>query len=125
MRTASQKNDAGVDTRRRDPAGHVRMSVAERRQYWRGAVTLSATLKINSESFSAELVDISAGGAQLRCSVVPRAGMLISIELEGFGAIPARVIRRLPRTIAVEFDLSETHRAEIAEKLDRLLKAHA
>jgi len=125
MRTASRNNDAGVDTRRRDPAGHVRMSAAERRQYRRGAVALSATLKINSESFSAELVDISAGGAQLRCSVVPGAGMLISIELEGVGAIPARVIRRLPRTIAVEFDLPETHRAEIAEKLDRLLKAHA
>jgi|GWRWMinimDraft_1066009.scaffolds.fasta_scaffold00615_2 hypothetical protein len=125
MRAASRNNDAGVDTRRRDPAGHVRLSVAERRQYRRGAVTLSATLKINDESFSAELVDISVGGAQLCCSVVPGAGMLISIELEGFGAVPARVIRRLPRAIAVEFDLPETHRAEIAEKLDRLLKAHA
>lgn len=125
MRTASRNNDVGIDTRRRDPVGHVRMSVAERRQYRRGALALSAALKINGETFSAELVDISAGGAQLRCSVVPREGMQISIELEGFGELPARVVRRLPRAMAVEFGLPETCRAEFMEKLDRLLKAYA
>jgi hypothetical protein len=103
----------------------VRLSVSERRQFKRDAIAMRATLRINQESYSAELLDISVGGAQLRCSLVPRTGLLISIETEGLGVIPARVVRRLPRTIAVEFDIPETRRTEFKEKLDRLLKTPA
>ncbi len=125
MKTAQHSSSTGIGARRGDPTGHVRMSVAERREFRRDSVALRAALKINSESFSAEILDISAGGAQLRCSVVPRAGIEILLEMDGLGVLPARVIRRLPKTIAVEFTIPETQRADFAEKLDMLLKAHA
>ncbi|MGK2871399.1 MAG: PilZ domain-containing protein [Alphaproteobacteria bacterium] len=125
MSAAWQSSDFGARALRRDAARHVRLSVAERRQFKRGLVALHVNLKINGETFSAELLDISAGGAQLRCSIVPRDGAKIDVEVSGFGLIRACVVRRLPKAIAVEFDLTELQRAEFAEKLDRLLTAHA
>ena len=73
MKASYQEAVMLATSRRSDPAGHVRLSVAERRQYRRNAVNAEATLTINNEVYSAELLDISTGGAQLRCSVVPRA----------------------------------------------------
>lgn len=112
-------------TRRGDPTGHVRMSVSERRQNRRGELSLEASLKINNETYSAEILDISSGGARLRCSVVPRNGASIAISLDGFADLPAVVIRRLPTAIAVEFRLPPLQYAEFSERLDRMLKAHA
>ncbi len=112
-------------TRRSDPAGHIRLSVSERRQYRREAPVLQTTLKINDEAYSAELLDISSGGARVRCSVVPKAGAEIIIGLEGFGELPAQVVRRLPSAVAVEFKLPPLQYAEFTERLDRLVKAHA
>ncbi len=123
MSAAQKSSGAGARSRREDPAGHVRMSVAERREFQRNRVVLQAKLKINGESFSAELLDISTGGAQLRCSVVPGAGAVIGVELDGFGVLPARVVRRLPKTVAVEFDLAKKQRDEFVERLNALLKA--
>jgi len=112
-------------TRRGDPTGHVRMSVSERRQHNRGELALEASMKINNESYSAEILDISSGGARLRCSVVPRNGAGIAISLDGFVDLPAVVVRRLPTSIAVEFRLPPLQYAEFSEKLERILKAHA
>jgi PilZ domain len=111
-------------TRRGDPAGHVRLSVSERRQYRRDAPVLQTTLRINDEAYSAELLDISTG-ARIRCSVVPKAGAEIIIGLEGFGDLPAQVVRRLPSAVAVEFKLLPLQYAEFSERLDRVVKARA
>lgn len=111
--------------RREDPVAHVRMSSSERRQYRRNVVDLEVTLNINNESFSAELLDISTGGARLRCSVVPRTGIDIILDLEGYGELPATVVRRLPTALAIEFKLPPLQQAEFSERLDRLIKAHA
>ena len=125
MENARNSNPDFAITRRSDPAGHVRMSATERRFYRRGRIATPATMKFHDESFTVELVDISAGGAQLRCSVVLRAGVEISIELHGLGALPARVVRRLPNSIAVAFDLSDSLREALAARLDALITATA
>lgn len=111
-------------TRRGDPIGHVRMSVSERRKYRRDELSLSVTLTMNGESYSAEITEISAGGAQLRCSIVPKNGADILVGLAGYGDLPARVVRRLPSAIAIEFKLPPLQYAEFAERLEILLKAH-
>lgn len=125
MSAAWPGGETGPRLRREDNTRHVRLSVTERREFWRGSCALSATLILNNEAFSAELLDISAGGAQLRCSVVPGEGAEIGIEVSGFGLLHARVVRRLPKGIAVEFYFTELQRAEFSERLELLLKAPA
>ncbi|MCK9993206.1 MAG: hypothetical protein Dbin4_01726 [Alphaproteobacteria bacterium] len=125
MKSSYREAATLASSRRSDPTGHVRLSVAERREYRRNPVKADAMLTINNEVYSAELLDISTGGAQLRCAVVPRNGMDVCFGLKGFGEVPARVVRRLPKSVALEFDLTHLQRAEFAEKLDRLIKAHA
>lgn len=107
--------------RRIDPAAHVRLHAAERRRHRRGEIHLHAVLRYESEAFVAQLTDISAGGAQLRCSLVPRLGAMIEMETEEFGKLSARVVRRLPRSLAVEFELPEEERMEFTDRLDGLL----
>ncbi|MFZ5834872.1 MAG: PilZ domain-containing protein [Pseudomonadota bacterium] len=120
MEYAHQSSHMAALSRKGDPIGHVRMSLSERRQYQRGRIAAEARVKIHDETFAAELLDISAGGARLRCSVVPRAGTEIGVEVQGIGAFQAKVIRRLPNCIAVEFHFSENLRSLFAEKLDSL-----
>lgn len=120
MEHAHRGSHVAAFSRRGDPIGHVRMSVSERRLYRRGRIAADATIKIHDETFSAELLDISAGGARLRCSVVPRAGTEIGVEVQGIGSFQAKVIRRLPNCVAVEFHFSENQRSLVAEKLDSL-----
>lgn len=107
--------------RRIDPAAHVRLHAAERRRHRRGEIHLHAVLRYESEVFVAQLTDISAGGAQLRCSLVPRLGAMIEMETEEFGSLSARVVRRLPRSLAVEFEFQEVERMEFTDRLDGLL----
>lgn len=111
-------------TRRSDPIGYVHLRGAERRVYRRGTISAPATLKIHGENFSVELVDISVGGAQIRCSVVPAAGADIIIEVHGVGTLPATVIRRsLSHIIAVEFNLDDELREKFSAKLETLIMA--
>lgn len=125
MKLSQQAGGLLPATRRGDPAGHVRLSASERRQYRRDAPLLQTTLRINDEAYSAELLDISTGGARVRCSVVPKTGAEIIIGLEGFGDLPAQVVRRLPSAVAVEFKLLPLQYAEFSERLDRVVKARA
>jgi len=81
MEQAHRDSHMTAFSRRGDPIGHVRMSVSERRLYRRGRIAVDASIKIHDESFSAELLDIFAGGARLRCAVVPRAGTEIGVDV--------------------------------------------
>ncbi|MEQ1889919.1 MAG: PilZ domain-containing protein [Alphaproteobacteria bacterium] len=125
MKPAPEGNQATALKRRGDPAGHVRLRVSERRFYRRGTISTPAILKIYDESYAVELVDISLSGAQIRCAIVPRAGTEIDIEMRGVGIMPARVIRRLPNSFAVEFNLCEKLRSVFAAALDTLVMAPA
>lgn len=125
MKTAQPSSQSGAYSRRGDPTGHIRMSVTERRNHRRGAITSQAKLIIRNESYTAVIVDISAGGAQVRCTVVPRTGTEIAIEISGLGLLPARVIRRLPNSIAVEFYLTPSQRETFAATLDTMIIVHA
>ena len=123
MLNIDQKTDGWG--RRIDPAAHVRLHAAERRRCRRGRIHLHVILKYENESFAAHLTDISEGGAQLRCSLVPRVGTRILLETKELGILMARVVRRLPRSLAVEFELPEGERMDLADRLDALLTPDA
>ena len=120
MKTANNSSEMDARPRRGDPARHVRLSLSERRRFQRGAIGVRASLIIQNESYTADILDISAGGAQLRCPVVLRPGAGIEIEISGLGLLQARVLRRSPNSISLEFDQSETQRAELAAALAAL-----
>lgn len=124
MHNAQGSIEVSELSRRGDPTGHIRLSVAERRVYRRGVISAQINLKIQNENYPGELVDISAGGAQLRCSVVLRIGAEIEVEINQDGVFPARVIRRHPKTIAVEFIFPESRREKLVEKLNQLIQAY-
>ena len=111
--------------RRIDPAAHVRLHAAERRRHRRGEIHLHAVLRYEKEAFAAHLTDISAGGAQLRCSLVPRVGAVIELETKEFGILMARVVRRLPRSLAVEFELPENEMTDFTGRVDSLFRLDA
>lgn len=106
--------------RRSDSASHVRTGIPERRRFSRGVIASEIRLHLDDEYYTAELIDISAGGAQLRSLVVLRVGAKIIVEVERLGAMAARVVRRLSNSIAIEFELSETMREEFVRRLQGL-----
>ena len=113
-------------TRRADPIGYVHMSVSESRHHLRHALSLGAALKLRHESFQAELI---IGHIRRRCAIAlfgrARTGMDIIVWLEGFGDMPAPVIRGLPSALAVAFDLPPLHYAEFAGRSGGMMIAHA
>ncbi len=123
MSAAWLGGEIGARRRTQDNSRHLRLSVSEHRQHQRCALALRVTLKINGECFSADLLDISLSGALLRCSVVLREGARIEIAIDEIGALDAHVVRRLPKGIAAEFDLTEQQRVWFAQKMELLLKA--
>lgn len=115
-----QSRPVKSNTRRSDPAGHVPVSIPERRRFSRGVIASEIRLHMDEEYYTAELIDISAGGAQLRSPVVPRVGAKITVEVERLGAVAARVVRRLSNSIAIEFELPETMCEEFVRRLEGL-----
>ncbi len=109
-----------VNGHRADSSDHIQLSLPERRRFSRSAICSNLRLLVNDESYAAKLIDISPSGAQVRTTVVPRMGVNIIIEVERLGAIPARVVRRLSNSIAIEFELPENMREDFIRRVEEL-----
>jgi len=105
-----EKIDRATDHRR-----HPRFSVDED---FHATVTDTAGNKID-----AVVRDISAGGAGLIVGANFHNETFVDLHMEGFGRVNARVARQFAQGIGVEFNLSESERAEIKEELARFRKA--
>lgn len=122
MSAAWRSGGMGAASRKKDPASHVHMSAAERRHYRRGHMAMDVSVHIQNESFDAIVVDVSVGGAQVRSSFVPRIGVVISMTMQEFGCLNARVVRRLQNSFAVEFDPADPQFPKWAHTVEKLLK---
>ena len=103
--------------RETDPASHVRMTVSERRKFARGVFSWNARLRLGTDVFSADLIDLSAGGARVCSSLVPRLDIELLLEVDKIGVFAARVIRRFSNSFALEFDLSDEQREALEAQL--------
>jgi len=97
----------------------VERARAERRQYMRVRVELTGRLFIPADNREerCDVVDLSPGGAQIVCEIVPPADTQVIIYIDGFGRFEGGVARPAERSFGVRFQCSAMKREKIAEQL--------
>jgi hypothetical protein len=93
---------------------------AERRQFKRFRVAFKAKLFARSESETdCELVDLSAGGAAIRCSETLVLGETLVLYIDGFGRYDAVCARFADGAAGLRFVCGDAKRKRLIEKLNR------
>ncbi len=77
-----------------------------RREHRRILVSNPATVTTDGEEIPGRILNISAGGAGIRMDVQLMDNTRITVNIENFGIVPAKVVRRLQDGVAVKFELS-------------------
>lgn len=97
----------------------VERARAERRQFMRVRVELTGRIFIPSDNREArcDVVDLSPGGAQIVCEMVPPADTPVIIYIDGFGRFEGTVARPAEGSFGVRFQCSAMKREKIAEQL--------
>lgn len=95
-------------------------SDAERRQFKRFRVAFKGKLFARSESETdCELVDLSAGGAGIRCNEALALGEPLVIYIDGFGRYDAVCARYADGLAGLRFVCGDAKRKRLIEKLNR------
>jgi hypothetical protein len=83
-----------------------RPSVGERRRHERWKV-FEIALFIGSDASAPCVIDnLSESGALVSADLTVAAGETATLEIEGFGSIPARILRRQNSLIALDFEFA-------------------
>jgi hypothetical protein len=101
----------------------VSKAKAERRRFIRVKVNLGGRLFVPADGRETrcQVVDMSPGGAQLVCEVVPEAGTKVIVYIDGFGRFEAVVARPEQGHFGVRFNCSSLKRERVAEQLILLM----
>lgn len=78
-----------------------------RRAHRRVLVSNATTVSHDGDQHQAKVLNISAGGAGISLDVRLADQSRISVKVENFGIIPARVVRQMRDGVGVKFELSE------------------
>ncbi|USG60026.1 PilZ domain-containing protein [Sneathiella marina] len=78
-----------------------------RRAHRRVLVSNMTTVSHEGDQYQAKVLNISAGGAGISLDVRLADQSRISVNVENFGIIPARVVRQMRDGIGVKFEMSE------------------
>ena len=109
---------------------------AERRRFRRVEVGLPGRLFIPADSREARctITDLSPGGAAVSCEIVPDAGALVVLYVDGFGRFEGKVVRAGGTGFGIAFVCTPSKRERTAEQLilflnktledDSLLRRH-
>jgi len=92
---------------------------ADRRRYRRVPVDLPGRLFIPGDEREAActVLDMSAGGAHIRCEFVPPLDTAIVLYIEGFGRFEGAIVRAGDGEFGVRFNCSALKRERVAEQL--------
>ncbi|HWU25234.1 MAG TPA: PilZ domain-containing protein [Rhizomicrobium sp.] len=92
---------------------------AERRQFKRVRVELAGRLFVPSDNreASCQVVDISTGGAQINCEIVPALDETVVLYIDNFGRFEGIVVRPEEGNFGVRFQCSAMKREKLAEQL--------
>ncbi len=101
----------------------VAKTKAERRRFIRVKVNLGGRLFVpdDGRETRCQVVDMSPGGAQLVCEIVPDAGTKVIVYIDGFGRFEAVVARPEQGHFGVRFNCSPLKRERVAEQLILLM----
>ena len=85
---------------------------ADRRRAKRFQVDLPGTVTVDGRAYPATISDVSSGGARimLRTPIAMVRSADIILSIQGFGAIPARIVRAENRFWGVSFLNPQQHR---------------
>lgn len=101
-------------------------TVLDRREYPRVPVELAAQLFIpaNKKTWSARVINLSAGGAGLRYNGKPPAPELVgALAIEGFGNLEGITTRRQDDMGGLRFLIGEAERHQLLQRLTALIKS--
>ncbi|MEH6525199.1 MAG: PilZ domain-containing protein [Sneathiella sp.] len=92
-----------------------------RRAYRRVLVSNSTTISHDGDQYQAKVLNISAGGAGISLDVRLEDQTRISVNVENFGVIPARVVRQLRDGVGVKFELSEEKEQAFIKQVTKIV----
>ncbi len=97
----------------------VERAKAERRQFKRVPVDLSGRIFVPSDNREApcQVVDLSPGGAQVNCELVPAVDEAVVIYIDKFGRFEGTVVRPEGGNFGIRFQCSAMKREKLAEQL--------
>ena len=95
--------------------------VDNRRRFKRRPVSLPATLYIGTLAMRCTVVDISAGGAAVRCPAKPDIGESLEIEIGHVGRLVAEVRHHCNGTIGLQFAIPQDQRWGLVKRFAELI----
>ena len=98
-------------------------NISEKRKQRRQRIELNGVLFVPGRVSDdrCQVVDLSPGGAGIKCATFAPAGTRIVLYLDGFGRIDGTVKRRDRTYLAIEFQCSDAKRARIADQLSAFI----
>ncbi|HVV66051.1 MAG TPA: PilZ domain-containing protein [Rhizomicrobium sp.] len=100
-------------------------TAADKREHARVRIALRGKLFIPAEdaTVDCEAVDLSAGGAGVRCKDAPPLSTFVVFYVEGFGRYEAVTTRFVNGVVGLKFLAGEAKRKRLVEKLNRFVEA--
>ena len=100
-----------------------RKSPAERRRFRRVRLDLPGRLFLpaDGEESPCQIGDLSPGGANVTCPLMPPTGTQVVLYVDGFGRFEGQVVRRSGENFGVRFACTVLKRERIAEQLTLFL----
>jgi hypothetical protein len=94
-------------------------SAVEQREFQRNAVNLSGNLIVPAEDITmpCQVLDLSGGGASIRCEDPPPLHTYVILWIGGFGRLEAVTKRFVDGELSLEFVLKETKRQRLLNDL--------
>jgi len=94
-------------------------AVPDRRKYERIKLFLPGQLfnPLNEQSAECKVLNLSAGGAAVKCSATFAAGVALVLYIEKFGRFEGTTVTHGNGQLALEFSIGETKRGRLIEML--------
>lgn len=92
-----------------------------RRAHRRVLVSNSTSISHDGDQYQAKVLNISAGGAGISLDVRLADKSRISVNVENFGIIPARVVRQMRNGVGVKFDMSEEKEQAFIKQVTKIV----
>ena len=98
-------------------------SPAERRRFRRVRLDLPGRLFLpaDGEEAPCQIGDLSPGGANVTCALMPATGTQVVLYIDGFGRFEGQIVRRSGENFGVRFACTVLKRERIAEQLTLFL----
>ncbi len=93
-----------------------------RREHRRILVSKPATVRTEDDEFTGRILNISAGGAGICMDVRLMDKTRITVNIENFGLVPAKVVRQMQDGIGVKFEMSEEKEKRFIEQITDIVE---